>query len=85
MIPCKDCITYAICRSRMIDCLPEGEHDKPEGVAFIIALAFYRYLSVKCCLIKKYIDIELDVADAGLNNTEHDQLICKILWEALDL
>jgi len=66
--------------------LPEDyKEEETKGIAFIIALSFYRYLEIKCCLICDYVSKAKDEADVGLNNSKHDKLICDILWEAFEL
>jgi len=83
--PCKECITYGMCRSQLIECLPEQyEIQEDKYVAFIVALAFYRYLEIKCCLIGDY--VSKAKAEKGiLNDEKHDELIYDILCEAFKL
>jgi len=84
--PCKTCISYAICRTKMITSLPRDyktmKRDDKQLV-FVSALSYYVNIETRCEPMCDFIAKEL--SDVGRNNYQHDLVIHHIMCESLDL
>jgi hypothetical protein len=55
--PCKDCITYVICKLYIKDLMPPEPIDPAKDSVFLIlSMSILKGLALKCSLIRKYIE-----------------------------